>query len=70
MPFADVYAEGSPMMILVANVVLALMFMPLHKFLEKILKKKVINEHQDEEKIKMSTFIKDKLTNRKKKLSK
>ncbi len=66
MPFADVYAEGSPMLILFANVVLALLFMPLHKFIERKLKKKVIEKHQDDEKIKikmkMRDFIRNKIT--------
>ncbi len=66
MPFADVYAEGSPLLVLLANVILALLFMPLHKFLEKKLKKKVIEEHQNEEKIKVKSFFKEGIISKKK----
>ncbi|NJO01518.1 MAG: hypothetical protein HC880_07370, partial [Bacteroidia bacterium] len=42
-------SEGSPLVILGANVVLALLFMPLHKLLEGKLKKKVILEQSNED---------------------
>lgn len=52
------YTEGAPIFILGANVILALMFMPLHKFLEQRLEKRVIEDHKDDEKVKLPLFNK------------
>jgi tetratricopeptide (TPR) repeat protein len=53
MPFADTYGEGSPIVNLGVNFGLALLFLPLHRFLELRLKKKIIEENVDEDKIKV-----------------
>lgn len=49
MPFTEEYSEGAPIFTLLANVVLALLFMPFHKFLESKLKQKVIKHEEEEE---------------------
>ena len=54
----DSYTEGAPLLILFANVILAILFMPLHQFLERRLKKKVIDENSGEEKLKIAPVIK------------
>ncbi|NJL13557.1 MAG: tetratricopeptide repeat protein [Microscillaceae bacterium] len=53
MPFADTYADGAPLMTLLVNVLLALFFMPFQKLLERLLKKKVIEEQAHDEKLKV-----------------
>jgi tetratricopeptide (TPR) repeat protein len=50
MPFADSYSESSPLVLLLANVGLALLFMPLHGFLERRLKKRVFEEGNNTQK--------------------
>lgn len=50
-PFADDFSgmNGSPLFLLIINVVLAIIFMPVHKFLEKVLKKRAIRSIEKEE---------------------
>ena len=54
LPYTETYSEGAPLFTLFVNVILALLFMPLSKLLESRLKKKVIEDHIDDEKIKVS----------------
>lgn len=54
LPYTETYSEGAPIFTLLVNVVLALLFMPLHNVLERKLKKKVIEENADEEKLKIN----------------
>jgi tetratricopeptide (TPR) repeat protein len=43
-PFISIYTNGFPVFTLLANVAVALAFMPIHRMLEKILKKKLTTE--------------------------
>ncbi|MDX1903486.1 MAG: tetratricopeptide repeat protein [Thermonemataceae bacterium] len=43
-PFISVYTNGFPLFTLLANVAVALAFMPIHRSLEKVLKKKLARE--------------------------
>lgn len=61
--FTQEFSEGAPLFILAANVMLALMFMPLHKLMEKRLKKRVILEHIQDEKVPVRSIV-PKLKNR------
>ncbi|MCU0443666.1 MAG: tetratricopeptide repeat protein [Microscillaceae bacterium] len=59
MPFADNYSEGSPLVMLLANVGLALLFMPVHGLLERRLKKKVFEETPQTEKLKVRPYLQE-----------
>jgi tetratricopeptide (TPR) repeat protein len=59
MPFADNYSEGSPLVMLLANVGLALLFMPVHGLLERRLKKKVFEETPHTEKLKVKPYLRE-----------
>ncbi len=48
------FSQGAPIFILGANVIMAILFMPLHKLLESRLKKKVIEEQSTDEKLKVN----------------
>lgn len=49
LPYTDNIAEGAPVYVLLINVVLALLFMPFHKFLESRIRKKALNIEIDED---------------------
>lgn len=52
------YTEGAPLFILFVNVILAILFMPMHKFLERRLKKRVIEDVSEDDKLKIAPVIK------------
>lgn len=67
-PYVEVYFDNSPIVALSINVAMALIFLPLHRLLERNLKKKAIEEVSEEEKIKIKPKLKERINKLKEKL--